>query len=405
MKMTGRERSVSMSEISLFMSPEQTIFGRDSAKEVGKYAKLLGAGKVFVVTDEIIVGLEPFKAVEKSLKDANLDYYVYAEVDQNPTDVQIENGARLYKEEKADLLLSIGGGSSIDSAKAIGILADNPGSIRDYACNYITGMDSNPMNNANPIPPLITIPTTAGTGSEVGAWVVVTNTKDNYKFFAGGWNCLPRVAIVDPVMTSTMPPSLTADTGIDALCHAIEAYCTPYGMPQADVFALEAIKLVVKHLGPAVADGSNIDAREGMAMGALQAGLAMNAGCGGIHALGLQLTSKYGIPHGRTLAIMMPGVMRYNLLACVDRFVDIAKAMGEKVEGLSQMEAAEKAPFAVEQFAQSIGIRTTLSKETEDPELVPICAKHALENENIHGNPRMPTLEEVEELYKQAYGK
>ena len=394
-----------MPEINLFMSPEQTIFGRDAARQVGKYAKLLGAKKVFVVTDEIIAGIEPFEGVVKSLKDANLDHYVYAEVDPNPSDLQVENGARLYKEEKADLLLSVGGGSSIDSAKAIGILSNNPGSIRDYACNYITGLDSNPMNTANPIPPSIAIPTTAGTGSEVGAWAVITNTKDKYKFFPGGWNCLPKVAIVDPFMTSTMPPSLTADTGIDALCHAIEAYCSPFGMPQADVFALAAIRLIVKHLGPAVADGSNMDAREGMAMGALQAGLAMNAGCGGIHALGLQLTSKYGIPHGRTLAIMMPVVMRYNMIACVDRFIDIAEAMGEKVEGLSQMEAAELAPFAVEKFARSLGIRTTLSKETEDPELVSTCAKHALENENIHGNPRTPTLEHVEELYKQAYDK
>lgn len=127
---------------------------------------------------------------------------------------------------------------------------------------------------------------------------MITNTEEHYKFFPGGWSCLPKVAIVDPMMTSIMPPSLTADTGIDALCHEIEAYCSPYGMPQTDLFALEAIKLVVKHLGPAVADGSNMNAREGMAMGALQAGLAMNAGWGGIHALGLQLTSKYGIPMG-----------------------------------------------------------------------------------------------------------
>ena len=176
-------------------------------------------------------------------------------------------------------------------------------------------------------------------------------------------------------------------------------------MPQTDVFALEAIRLIVKHLGPAVADGSNMEAREGMAMGALQAGLSMNAGCGGIHALGLQLTSKYGIPHGGTLAIMMPVVMRYNIIACVDRFVDIAKEMGEEVEGLSRMEAAERAPHAVEKFAQSLGIRTKLSRNKEDPKLLPVCAEHALENENIHGNPRIPTLEQIEELYKQAYDK
>lgn len=140
--------------INLFMSPEQTSFGRDAAKETGTYAKLLGAKKVFIVTDKIIVGLEPFKDVEKSLKDENLDYYVYSEVDPNPSDVQVENGASLYKKMKADLLLAIGGGSSMDSAKAIGILANNPGSIRDYACDYITGLDSNPMNHAEPIPPL-----------------------------------------------------------------------------------------------------------------------------------------------------------------------------------------------------------------------------------------------------------
>jgi alcohol dehydrogenase class IV len=261
------------------------------------------------------------------------------------------------------------------------------------------------MNNAKPIPSLIAIPTTAGTGSEVGAWAVITNTKEHYKFFVGGWNCLPKVAIVDPIMTSTMPPSLTADTGIDALCHAIEAYCSPYGMPQTDLFALEAIKLVVRHLGPAVADGSNMNAREGMAMGALQAGLAMNAGCGGAHALGLQLTSKYGIPHGRTLAIVMPLVMNYNLIACVDRFIDIAKAMGERIERMSRMEAAERAPMAFEKFARFLGIKTTLSKDTEDPDLLPTCAKQALNNENIKGNPRVPTLGEIEELYRQAYMK
>ena len=392
-----------MPQFNLFISPEQTIFGRGASRQVGKYARQLGAGKVFVVTDEGVAGIEPFKGVLQSLEAENLEYVLYTDSDPNPTDVQIENGAKVYKREKADILLAVGGGSSMDTAKAIGILVDNPGSIRDYACDYITGMDANPMNTANPIPPLITIPTTAGTGSEVGAWAVVTNTIEKYKFFPGGWNCLPKVAIIDPVMSSTMPPGLTADTGIDALSHAIEAYCNPYKMPQTDVFALEAIRLIVKHLGPAVAYGADMDAREGMAMGALQAGLSMNAGCGGIHAMGLQLTTNFGIPHGGTLAIMMPVVMRFNLIACVDRFVDIAEAMGENVRDMGRLEAAERAPLAVEKFAQSLGIRTKLSPDLEDPQLIPLCSQHALENENIHGNPRVPTLAQVEALYRQAY--
>ena len=393
-----------MTATYLFMSPERVIFGRDVAQQVGQYAREFGGNKVFLVTDDIVANLDAFKDVVESLKEKGIDYYLYSEVDANPTDAQVEKGAALYEEENADTLVGVGGGSALDSAKAIGILVNNGGAIRDYEIDAdadYTDQDTNPIRNH--IPPLITIPTTSGTGAEVSAWAVITNTKNNYKMIPGGWKVIPKAALVDPVMTVSMPPHVTAATGMDALSHAIEAYCSPYAMPQTDAFALSAIKLIVKNIGPAVADGSNMEAREGMAMGALEAGLSMNAWCGGVHALGHQLSTQYGMPHGMAMGLMMPFVMNFNMIACVGRFVDIAVAMGEQVEGSSNMEAAKKASTAVFRLQKSLGLPTTLKEYGADPKLIPTCAEWALKDIDIPGNPRTLTLEQVEELYKKAF--
>ncbi len=319
-----------------FFLPERIIFGEGVSQKVGDCVKDLKGDKAFIVTDEVVAGLDTFKDIQKSLNKQGVDYYIYTEVDPDPTDIQVEKGAKLYKKESADVLVAIGGGSAIDSAKDIGILVNNGGSIRDY-----DGAD----RFKNQTPPL-TIPTTAGTGSEVTMWSVITNTKDNYKMAPGGWKLLPKIALVDPLMTASMPPLMTAGTGLDALSHAVEAYCVPWPMPQADTLAISAIKYIVKYLGPAVADGSNKEAREGMAMGSLEAGMAFSStGCGGIHALGHQLSSQCGIPHGTAMGIMMPPLMDYNIIAVMDRLVEIAVAMGEQIEGLSKREAAVKAPI------------------------------------------------------------
>jgi len=379
-----------------FYLPDKIIFGQGVSEEVGECAKDLNCKKAFIVTDKVIAGLDAFKRIEKSLKDAGIDYYIYTDVEPNPTDVQVERGAKLYKEEKADVLIGVGGGSAMDSAKAIGIIVNNGGSIRDYA--GINLFD-------NPIPPLITIPTTAGTGSEVSVWAVITNTEHNYKMAPGGWKLLPKIALVDPVMMESMPPQMTAATGMDALSHAVEAYCTPWAMPQTDALAIAAIKLIVKHVGPAVSDGSNMEAREGMAMGSLEAGMAFSsAGCGGIHALGHQLSTQCGMPHGMAMAIMMPVLMEYNIIACVDRMIDIAVAMGEKVDGLSKWEAAIKAPSAIRNLVRSIGLPTTLSEYGVEPNIIPELAKWAIKDGDLPGNPRKLTIDEIKELYKRAFG-
>ena len=387
--------------ICWFQHPERVAFGQGVAREVGQVAKDLQAIKVFVVTGRIVSTLDAFRDIEESLREQNMDYYVYAEADTNPTDAQVEKGARLYKNEKADTLVAVGGGSCLDSAKAIGVLVNNaPGAIRDYSCG---DLDTDPI--PNPIPPLITIPTTSGSGSEVSTAAVITDTADNYKMDIGGLGtkALPKAALVDPVMTASMPPYLTAASGMDALSHAIEAYCSPYAMPQTDALALAAMKLIVKHIGPAVANGANMEAREGMAMGSLMAGMSMNAWCGAAHALGHQLSTQCGMPHGTAMAIMLPVVMEFNMIVCVDRLVDIAVAMGEQVDGLSKMEAAEKAPYAVHRLTKSIGLPTTISEYGADPELIPSCVGWAEKDDSISGNPRTLTPEQIEELYRKAF--
>lgn len=389
---------------NLFMGPERMVFGRGVVRDTGIYVKQLGGKKVFLVADEIIAKLEAFSAITESLQEEGIEYYLYTDSDVNPTDTQIDQGCKIYKEEKCDVIIGVGGGSNLDTAKSIGIIATNPGSIRDnFVLNYVTNPYDTPNKNA--IPPSIMIPTTAGTGSDVGCWTVVTNTAENYKGFCGGWMCMPKVALLDPEMTVSMPPKLTASTGYDALIHALEAYYHRYKMPLTDMYAISAIERIFKYLGRAVANGSDMEAREQMLLAATEAGLAMNTGCALIHSSGLQLTSKFGLSHGETLAIMAGPVIRFNTMACVERMINVAEAMGENVEGLGMLEAADRAASAMQRFATSVGLPIYLNKELHNPAKIPAMAEIALQNDNTFGNPRIPTREELEEIYRQAYAE
>lgn len=384
------------------MGPERVIFGCGVVHDTGTYVRQLGGKKVFLVADEIIADIDAFQGITDSLTKCGVDYHLYTDSDVNPTDTQIDAGCAIYKEEQCDVIIGVGGGSNLDTAKSIGIIANNPGSMREnFVLNYVTDPYDTP--NKNPIPPTIMIPTTAGTGSEVGAWTVVTNTAENYKGFCGGWMCMPKIALLDPEMTVSMPPGLTASSGFDALIHGLEAYYHRYKMPQTDMYAITAIKRIFKYLGRAVANGNDMEAREQMLLGAMEAGYAMNTGCALIHSSGLQLTSKFGLSHGETLAVMTGPVMRFNTMACVDRMIDVAGAMGENVQGLGTLDAAYKAADAMEKFAKLLGLPVSLSKERHDPSKIPGMAKTTLENDNTYGNPRIPTQENMEALYKEAY--
>jgi alcohol dehydrogenase class IV len=384
------------------MAPERVIFGRGAVKDLGAYVEQLGGKKPFIATDPVIASVPAFKPLLASLEERKLPFVLYTECDVNPTDTQIDRGRDLYVREGCDVIVGVGGGSNVDTAKSIGIVARNPGSIRDYfVSNYVT----NPygIRNTERIPPTIVVPTTAGTGAEVCCWTVVTNTAENYKGFCGGWTAMPHMALLDPDMTVSMPAELTASTGFDALMHAIEAYYHRYAMPQTDLFALSAIKRIVGHLGRAVANGRDMEAREQMLLGAMEAGLAMNTGCALIHAMGLPLTSQFHLSHGVTLAIMAGTVMHYNAAVCPERMIEIAAAMGENVAGLESSAAALKAAAAVERFAASLGLPTHLNARDHDPARIPVMAKAAEVNDNTRGNPRIPTPQEFEALYRQAY--
>jgi alcohol dehydrogenase class IV len=378
----------------LFMHPDRAIFGQGCAQQIGDCVKELDRKRAFVVTDKAVASLDIFRVVEKALKDRNVSYYIYSEVDENPTDRQVEKGAEIYKKENADALVAVGGGSSIDSAKAIGVLSNNGGSILEYK-----GMDL----FTKPIPPLVAIPTTAGTGSEVTPYAVITNTKDNYKMGICGWKLLPRAVLVDPVMMADMPPAITAATGMDALSHAVEAVYSKNAMPQTDALAYSAIKMVSENLVRAVTKGSDMEAREGMAMASLMGGMAMCAGCGAVHALGHQLSNRFGMPHGMAMSILMPVILNFNASACPDRIAKIAVAMGEDVEGLDKTETAGKAAHAIHKLGKAVGLPTTLSEYGADPELLPICAEFAATAGDMPGNPITPTMEQIKNLYKRAF--
>jgi len=387
-------------ETAFTMATSSIKYGPGVTREVGYDMKKLGSSRVMVVTDPNLSDSEPVTVSLQALREVNIETVLFDRARVEPTDTSFKEVIKFASSGNFDGFIGIGGGSSMDTAKIANLFSTYPAELLTYV--------NAPIGKGQPVPgplkPMIAIPTTAGTGSEVTIWAVITNTKDNYKMAPGGWKLLPKVALVDPMMTVSMPPLLTAATGMDALSHAVEAYCNVAAMPQTDALAMAAIRLIAKHLGPAAANGSNIEAREGMAMASLEAGMAFSsAGCGGIHALGHQLSSQCGMPHGMAMAIMMPPLMKFNLIACVDRLADIAAAMGEKIEGLSKREAAEKTSLAVRQLSKSIGLPTTLTEYGADSKLIPSLAKWALKDGDLPGNPRVPTLEQIEELYKEAF--
>lgn len=378
-----------------FYIPTVTLMGIGSHKEIGRQIQVLGGKKPLLVTDKGVTnaGLTE-KIVELIKKDVGLDVIVFDETVPNPTDKNVHDGLKVFNENNCDTIISLGGGSSHDCAKGIGIVATNGGNIRDYE-----GIDK----SSRPMPPFIAINTTAGTASEMTRFCIITNTDTKVKMAIVDWRVTPNVAINDPLLMIGMPPSLTAATGMDALTHAVEAYVSTIATPVTDACALQAISLISKYLRPAVANGEDIEARDKMAYAEYLAGMAFNnASVGYVHAMAHQLGGFYDLPHGVCNAILLPHVERFNLIAKVDRFVDIAKAMGENVDGLSTREAAEKALKAIEKLSQDVGIPVGLKELGVKKEDIPIMAKNAMKDACGLTNPRCPTLQDVIDIYESA---
>jgi 1,3-propanediol dehydrogenase len=379
-----------------YFLPTTNYFGRGSVKVVGEKAKLLGGTKVLVVTDGFLSQLSggPVEHVLELLKAEGIESVIYDKVEPNPKDTNVSDGLKIYQEEKCDMIITVGGGSPHDCGKGIGIAATHEGDLYDYA-----GIDT----LENPLPPIIAVNTTAGTASEITRHAVITNTKLKIKYVIVSWRNTPLVSINDPLLMLGKPAALTAATGMDALTHAVESYITLGANPVTDAAAIQAMKLISNNLRQVVANGQNIEARENMAHASLLAGMAFNnSGLGYVHAMAHQLGGLYDMPHGVANAVLLPHVARYNLISNPKKFADMAGFLGENIEGLSVMEAADKTIEALRRLSSDVGIPSGLKELGVKEEDFEYMAEMALKDGNAGTNPISGTKEDIIKIFKEA---
>lgn len=373
----------------------EVIFGNGAIHQVGESCLRLGATNVLIVSDPGVIEAGWLDVVIKSCKQIGLKYTTFYDVTMNPKDSEVEKGCEVYIQNECDSIIGIGGGSAIDVAKAIAILATNGGRIHDYE-----GIDK----IKNPLPPQVMIPTTAGSGSEVSQFSVILDTAGQKKMTIVSKSLVPDIAIVDPETLSTKSAHLTASTGLDVLTHGIEAYVSLAATPLTDVQAKNAISLVAQYLRPSVASKINKEAKTNMAMASLQAGLAFsNAILGAVHAMSHAIGGKYPILHGDVNSILLPHVMEYNLLANPKKFADIALFLGIDIRGMSDMEAGKKAIEYVKNLTLDIGAPQRLSDIGLEKEEIRKMSLIALHDACMITNPRDVTVEDIEEIFRKAW--
>ena len=378
-----------------YFLPTRNVFGEGAVQEAGDLVKSLGAKKCLIVTDRYLGQIGMADRVQGILKKAGIEACIFAGAEPNPTDKNVEAGARFYQENECNSIISLGGGSSHDCAKGIGLVAANGGQIADFE-----GVDK----SSKPMIPLMAINTTAGSASEITRFCIITDTSRKVKMAIVDWRVTPQIAINDPELMKGMPPSLTASTGMDALTHAIEAYVSTDANPLTDAAAIMAIKMIAHYLPKAVANGNYMKARDKMAYAQYLAGIAFNnASLGYVHAMAHQLGGFYNLPHGVCNAILLPYVESYNLIGNMNRFRDVAQAMGVQVEGISVTCAAEKAIEAIKKLSRQLEIPTDLKQLGVREEDFGIMADNAKKDVCQLTNPRTATREQVIEIYRQAY--
>ncbi len=378
-----------------YFLPTRNVFGEGSVEEAGTLAKTLNVKKILIVTDAFLAKNGMAERVAEIYKQAGIGVHIFGGAEPNPTDKNVLEGIKCYREQGCNGIVSLGGGSSHDCAKGIGLVASNGGDIRDFE-----GIDK----SSNDMVPLMAINTTAGTASEITRFCIITDTERKVKMAIVDWRVTPQISINDPVLMVGMPPSLTAATGMDALTHAIEAYVSTMANPLTDAAALKAITMITQYLPKAVANGEYMKARDNMAYAQYLAGIAFNnASLGYVHAMAHQLGGFYNLPHGVCNAILLPYIESFNLISNLNRFRDIAAAMGENITGLSTDEAAEKAIMAIRRLSKQVGIPRDLKSLGVKPEDFAIMAENAKKDVCQLTNPRKATKEQVIELYRQAY--
>lgn len=384
-----------MNKVNIFRSPNKVIFGNGTVSLVGAEAEKMGARKVLIVTDTGVVKGGLIAEVEKSLKASKIDCGLFDRVEAEPPARIVDECAREVTEKKYDVLIGVGGGSSLDVTKGASIVATNGGKVLDYVGNDIVPRAGVPK---------ILLPTTAGTGSEVTRVFVVTDEADNDKKVIFSDYNLSSVAIIDPLLTLSMPPGVTADTGMDALVHAVETYVSRLATPFSDILALEAISLIGEYLPVAYAKAENMEARYNMSLAATLAGLAFSSGgLGAVHALAYVLGTEYHMSHGRTNAIMLPYVVDYNKTGALSKYARIAQAMGEKTAGLSDFQAAERLVLRLHRLLSEVGIPDKLGAYGISVKDLPVLVAGGMKNSRLFvPNPRDLTEGDVEKIYSGA---
>lgn len=378
-----------------FQTPTKIISGIGSTAEIIKELNDLHAKKVLLITDPGLVQAGVAQQVVEMLKQAAVEVEIFDAVEPDPSIQVATKAAEMAKNVKANVLIALGGGSAIDTAKSAALLVTNGGYLKDYAgVNKVI----------KPILPLIAVPTTAGTGSEVTIFAVMSDPEKQEKFTISSALIAPAVAVLDPLLTLKLPPSVTAFTGMDALTHAIEAFTSSIAQPATDALALSAIKLVLKHLPVAVGRGDNIKARDGMLQASLLAGIAFNnAFLGLAHAIASPLGGHFHVPHGLANAVMLPYVMEYNLPTAVRRYAEIGCALGLQAVGDTPRAVAEKTVAAITQLARDINIPEKLSNIGAKEELLPLVARDALKSIQLKFNVRNASEKEILALLQKAY--
>lgn len=377
-----------------YYMPPVSMIGPGVLQDVGPQITSMGCRKALLVTDAVLVKVGVVKKLTDVLEASGVAYALFSDVQPNPTCANVNAGLSMLKKEACDLIISLGGGSPQDCAKAIAILAANGGDIRDYEGVF---------KSAKKGLPIVAINTTAGTASEVTINYVITDEARHVKMVMVDKNCLATIAVNDPELMVAKPAALTAATGMDALTHAIEAYLTKGAYRLTDALALESIKLISESLRDAVKNGGDLEARTKMAYGSFIAGMSFsNCGLGVVHSLAHQLGGVYNLPHGVCNAVLLPHVMKFNAPACGDKMRAVAEAMGVKTAALSTEEANVAAIAAVEKLSAEVGIPSGLKELGVSDEKLFDMAKLALADPCAPGNPREMNLEEAIAIYKAA---
>jgi len=385
-----------MKRIFSFTGARKIVFGSGAFEQLLEYVHGLKGSKPLVVLDGNLSSAGFKERVSGLFENDGMDYILFDRVEGEPPLDLADEGAEIALKEKCDLVVGIGGGSAMDVAKAVSVIAANKGRAKDYlGLNKVPG----------PGLPKIMVPTTAGTGSEVTFTSVFIRKKLKKKEGMNSPWLYPELALIDPVLTLSVPPNVTAATGIDALCHAIESYTSINSSPMSELVSLEAIRLISSDLRTCVHDGSNLRARENVLLGSLYAGLGLaNAGVTAVHSLSYPLGGKYGISHGVANTVLLPYVMRFNLPGAVEKFAVVAEAMGEFIDDLSLREAANLAVEAVEELIEDCDMDISLEElgvgEEDFSELAKVAMTVARPLEN---NPRKVTMEDAIEIYEEAY--